>query len=281
MAVTFSSIMVRLIIISIFVGPNCFAQNNLQGDWLTTGIRSSFRLIQFRMDSVTSELHSAWRTYSLQGEELNIHCMDWTEKHNLYSSVYRIKSLSKDSLVLEALNDEAKEETKGLYSWPQQPGQIRLFRRELISMEISFDSISYTSRQPASHLISYYSPGSYLRIVINSNGVFTYKYHTVDTGKAKIGRRRIQWPEGNRDTINFSGHLNSSRISMLMGLLNKSNIQNIDQETLSTFPRPIHGEPTTLMVFKNGQALFTLTSRVFPSTIDAVIDFLIKLDGQH
>lgn len=275
--------MLRGVVVAILIGSNCFGQTAIKGDWLTTGTASSnYRLVCFKSDSVTNELQNPWRTYSLRGENLIIHCMDWTEKQNKYTSTYAIKSLSKDSIMLVPTNEIAVEETKRLYSWPQQLGFVKLFRRELISRVIEFDSVSYTSNQLSSHLISYYSPASHLRVVLKSNGAFTYRYHTIDTSQAKAGRRRIVWPGDNRDSINNVGHLAAAQLASFRNLLNVSNIQNIDMmRDFRSYTRWLHGEPTTLEVFKDGQALYTQTSKEFPRTIVAVIDFLCELRDNH
>lgn len=265
---------------------DCLGQMTITGDWLTSKTKyANYRLIHFDKDTVKSELESSWRSFSIDGGRIFVYCMDHTVSQNKYTSVYEIKSLSSDTLILKPENKTAVEETKRLfthnYSLRGDEYSLILVKRQLTFMNIEFDSVELLHDRLPFYLTTYYSPASKLSIKLYASGGFRYVFQTKDTLRSKEGQnfRRIQWTEDDKDSINLNSQLDDIKLSGFKNLLNTSNIQNINIER--DFPNYIHilhGTTITLRIYRNGVKIHEQISKDFPRTLQPVVEFLVRLD---
>lgn len=265
-------------LILILTSIQCVGQSSIEGHWLTTNTRiSNNRLLEFKKDSVKSEFLRDWRTYEIKGKSLYIHCMDYTLDKNTYTSVYEITLLSKDSLIISPINDIALKEGITFNRWRKTASPIKFFKRELTFQKISFDSISFTSKQEPFYLQTYYSPRTELIVTLQSSGVARYVLETIDTLKPNNqgNRKRVKWSDNEKDSTHLVGKLSPENVLKFRDLLDNSNIQNINiDKDFSNYKRQFHGNPSILTIYGNGQKIYELTSIDYPWTLSPVISFL-------
>lgn len=256
----------------------CNGQTSIEGNWLTTNTRiANNRLFEFKNDSVKSEILSDWRTYKIIGKKLFIYCMDHTMNRNTYTSIYEIALLSKDSLIISPINDVALKEGITFNRWREKPAPIKFFRRELTFQNINFDSISYSSKQGPFYLQTYYSPGQEVSVTLQASGVVRYDFKTFDTVNSDIhkNRKKIKWSDNEKHSEHLVGKLSPENILEFTDLLDKSNVHNIDiEKDFGKYKNRLHGNPSVLTVYRNGQKIYEQRSIDYPWTLLPVISFL-------